>query len=175
MKKLLWLVFLWGGLISAGWAKEIKIGVLDLQKVVHSSKAGQEAMSKLQSKFEKLRKQLEGKRQEIEAYKAELEKKASLLSEEARLEKQRELQKMIREFRAQQEDAQFEMKEAEKKALQPIFKDLEKVIKKMAQEEGYDLILEKNMPGLYWVSPEMDITSQVVQRYDQYRASQAKK
>ena len=82
---------------------------------------------------------------------------------------------MIREFRAQQEDAQFEMREAEKKALQPIFKELEEVIKEMAQKEGYHLIIEKNMPGIYWTSPEVEITQQVIELYDRYRASKNEK
>ncbi len=111
---------------------------------------------------------------EMEAFQQEMQKKAPLLSEEARAEKQREYQKMVREFRAMQEDAQFEMKEAEKKALKPIFKDLEKVIRQMAQKEGYDLILEKNMPGVYWASPRVDITQKVIQLYNQYRQAQKK-
>ncbi len=156
------------------WAETPKIGVIDLQKVVRSSKAGQEAMQKLQAKFEALKKQLEAKQKEIEAFRAEMEKKAPLLSEEARAEKQREYQKMIREFRAQQEDAQFEMKEEEKKLLQPIFKELEKVVKELAEKEGYDLIIEKNMPGVYWVSPRVEITQKVVELYDRYRAGQKK-
>jgi len=175
MKKLLLFFIVLGLSFGTALAENLKIGVIDLQKVVRSSKAGQEAMAQLQAKFEKLKKQLEAKQKEIAAFKAELEKKAPLLSEEARAEKQREYQKMIREFRAQQEDAQFEMKEAEKKALQPIFKDLEKVIKEMAQKEGYDLIIEKNMPGVYWVSPEVEITQHVIELYDQYRASKAEK
>jgi len=176
MKK--WLLFLvvlvlvvLGLSFGTARAESLKIGVIDLQKVVRSSKAGQEAMKKLQVKFEKLQKQLEAKRKEIEAFKAEFEKKAPLLSEEARAEKQREYQKLVREFRAQQEDARFEMKEEQKKALKPIFNDLEKVIKDMAQKEGYDLIIEKNMPGVYWVSPKVDISQHVINLYDQYRAS----
>ncbi|OAQ20375.1 OmpH family outer membrane protein [Thermosulfurimonas dismutans] len=175
MKKLLLFFIIFSLSFGTALAENLKIGVIDLQKVVRSSKAGQEAMTQLQAKFEKLKKQLEAKQKEIAAFKAEFEKKAPLLSEEARAEKQREYQKMIREFRAQQEDAQYEMKEAEKKALQPIFKDLEKVIKEMAQKEGYDLIIEKNMPGVYWVSPGVEITQHVIELYDQYRSSKAEK
>ncbi|MBX6423864.1 OmpH family outer membrane protein [Thermosulfurimonas sp. F29] len=172
MKRFLIVVLAWTVLLAgAAFAEAPRIAVLDLQKVVRSSKAGQEAMQQLQAKFKKLQAKLEAKKKEIEAFQQELQKKAPLLSEEARAEKQREYQKMVREFRAMQEDAQFEMKEAEKKALKPIFQDLEKVIRDMARKEGYDLILEKNMPGVYWASPRVDITQHVIQLYDQYRAS----
>ncbi len=165
---LVWMFIWWGVALAEG----PRIAVIDLQKVVRSSQAGQEAMKKLQAKFETLQKKLEAKKKEIEAFRQEMQKKAPLLSEEARAEKQREYQKMVREFRAMQEDAQFEMKEEEKKALKPIFQDLEKVIKEMAEKEGYDLILEKNMPGVYWASPRVDITEHVIQLYDQYRSAQ---
>ncbi|RUM88742.1 MAG: hypothetical protein DSZ24_02855 [Thermodesulfatator sp.] len=169
------IMILWLVLGASAPAAELKIAVIDLQKVVRSSKAGQEAMKKLRARFEKWKAKLEAKQKEIQAFQEEMQKKAPLLSEEARAEKQREYQKMVREYRAMQEDAQFEMKEAEKKALQPIFKDLEKVLKELAQKEGYDLILEKNMPGVYWASPKIDISEHVVQLYNQYLSSKGAK
>jgi len=159
---------------SVGLAKEVKIAVIDLQQVVRKSEAGQQALAKLQAKFDSLKKQLEAKEEELRKFKEELEKKAPLLSPEAREEKEREYQKMLREYQAQREDAQYEMKQAEQKALQPIMKDLEQVVKKMAKEEGYDLLLEKRMPGIYWTSQAIDITDHIVELYNQYRKSRKK-
>jgi outer membrane protein len=166
------LVFLLTSLVQA---KEVKIAVIDLQQVVRKSEAGQEALKKLQAKFDALKKQLEAKEEELRRFKEDLEKKAPLLSPEARQEKEREYQKMLREYQAQREDAQYEMKQAEQKALQPIMHDLEKVVKEMAQKEGYDLLLEKRMPGLYWASPEIDLTEHVIELYNQYRRKQGQK
>ncbi|OAG27916.1 OmpH family outer membrane protein [Thermodesulfatator autotrophicus] len=159
---------------AVSWAGELKIGVVDIQTVVRSSQAGQEALKKLQAKFEILRAKLQKKEEEIRNFKAELEKKAPLLSPEARKEKEREYQKMLREYQAAREDAQFEMKQEEEKALKPIMQDLDKIIKDMAQKEGYDLILEKRMPGLYWAAKEIDITQHLIELYDKYWTSQKK-
>ncbi|NPB08982.1 MAG: OmpH family outer membrane protein [Thermodesulfobacteria bacterium] len=161
-------------LVSGAQAGEVKIAVLDLQQVVRKSEAGQAALAKLQQKFETLQKKLKAREDELRKFKEELEKKAPLLSPEARQEKEREYQKMLREYQAEREDAQFEMKQAEQKALQPIMKDLEKVVKDMAKREGYDLILEKRMPGIYWTSPAIDITDHVVELYNQYKKGQAR-
>ncbi len=175
MKKLsiFWILFL-GVLVSVASA-EVKVGVIDLQTVVRKSEAGQEALKQLQTKFEKLRKELQAKEEELRKFKEELEKKAPLLSPEARQEKEREYQKMLREYQAQREDAQFEMKQAEEKALKPIMKDLEKIVKEMAQKEGYDLILEKRMPGVYWTSERIEITDHVVELYNNYYRQKQKK
>ncbi len=171
MKKILVSMLIVLFLAPLAMAKELKIGVVDLQKVVRQSEAGKEALAKLQKKFETLRQQLQAKEQELKKFKDDLEKKAPLLSPEARQEKERQYQKMLREFQAQREDAQYEMRQAEQKALQPILKDLEQVVKQMAEKEGYDLILEKKMPGVYWTSPAIDLTDHIVELYNQYRKS----
>ncbi len=155
-------------------AKELKIGVVDLQQVVRSSEAGKEALTRLQKKFDTLRQQLQAKEEELKKFKEDIEKKAPLLSIEARQEKERLYQKMLREYQAQREDAQYEMRQAEQKALKPILKDLEQVVKKMAEKEKYDLIIEKNMPGVYWASPSIDLTDHIVELYNQYQKNKKK-
>ena len=174
MRKICLTLVLFFCLTSLATAKGLKIAVIDMQRVVRQSQAGQEALVKLQEKFDTLKQQLQAKEKEIKKFKQDLEKKAPLLSPEARQEKERQYQKMLREFKAQQEDAQYEMRQAEQNALQPILKDLQQVVKQMAEKEGYDLILEKKMPGVYWASPAIDITDHVVELYNQYRQQQKK-
>ncbi len=174
MKKILLSIITVFLLTNFVMAKELRIGVVDLQEVVRSSEAGKEALAKLQKKFDTLRQQLQAKEEELRKFKEELERKAPLLSIEARQEKERQYQKMLREYQAQREDAQYEMRQAEQKALQPILKDLEQVVKQMAEKEGYDIILEKKMPGIYWVSPSIDLTDHVVELYNQYQKTKKK-
>ncbi len=152
--------------LYAGKAPETKIGVIDMQKVVRHSKAGKQAMEKLNKKFAKLQKELRAKQDELKAFKDDLEKKAPLMSEEARTEKERQYQKMVRDFKSQSDDAQFEMRQAESKNMAPILKELEKIVTQMAKDEHYTIILEKNMPGLYYVAPEAELTEKVIKAYD---------
>jgi outer membrane protein len=63
------------------------------------------------------------------------------------------------------------MKEYEKKMLDPVFKELEKVIDKFVSTEKYDLILEKNQPGIYYASPEIDITQKIIKLFDEHYAT----
>ncbi len=168
------LLFFWG-ITPLAHAKTLKIAVIDMQAVVRQSQAGQQALVKLQQKFDTLKQKLQKKESEIKKLKQELEKKAPLLSPEARQEKERQYQKMLREYQAQREDAQFEMRQAEQEALKPILKDLRHVVKDMAKKEGYDLILEKNMPGVYWASPQLDLTKHVIELYNQYLQRQKEK
>lgn len=176
--KIFLVLILLTALAELGYAQSthsLKIGVLDIRKVVTSSKYGQEVMSQLQQKYNELSLKIQEKSKEIQALKEEIEKKGSLWSQEVREKKESEYQKMLRELKTMQEDAQFEMREYEKKLLDPVFKELEKVIDEFVKIEKYDLILEKNQPGIYHVSEELDLTAKIIDLFDKYYEKTKKK
>lgn len=145
-----------------------KIGVIDIKRVINASKYGQEVMEKLQKKYEELQAKLEAKNKELEALREEIEKKAQLWSQEVREKKQSDYQKKLRELKTLQEDAQFEMQEYERKLLDPVFKELEVVIKDYVEKEKFDLILEKNQPGIYYASPRIDLSPVIVDLFNKH-------
>ncbi len=146
----------------------VKIGMIDIKRVINTSKYGQEVMEKLQKKYEELQAKLEAKGKELEALKDEIEKKSQLWSADMREKKQSEYQKKLRELKTLQEDAQFEMQEYEKKLLDPIFKELEGIIKSYVEKEKYDLIMERGQPGIYYVSPKVDISPVIVDLFNRH-------
>ena len=151
---------------SVAYAQTKQIAVVNMQKVLRNSKAGKKAMAELNKKFDRLKKQLQAKQKELKAFKQDMEKKAPLMNEEARAEKERQYKKMLREFKDKSDDAQYEMRQAESKRMEPILKKLEKVVNKIGKEKGYVVIMEKNMPGIYYTAPDADITDYVIKTFD---------
>ncbi|PMP68813.1 MAG: hypothetical protein C0190_00885 [Thermodesulfobacterium geofontis] len=159
------------GLVKCAYAQNpnvLRIGVIDIKKVINTSKYGQEVMNQLQKKYDELSAKIQKKAEELQALKDEIEKKSSLWSQEVKEKKQSEYQKLLRELKSMQEDAQYEMKEYEKKMLDPVFKELEKVIDDFVNVEKYDLILEKNQPGIYYTSPNIDVTQKIIELFDKH-------
>ncbi len=154
---------------SASYARAEQFAVVDMQKVLRNSKAGKKAMAELNKKFERLKKQLQAKQKALKAFKQDMEKRAALMNEDARAEKERQYKKMLREFKDKSDDAQYEMRQAESKRMEPILKKLEKVVNKIGKDKGYTVIMEKNMPGLYYTAPSADITEQVIKTFDKSR------
>ncbi len=152
--------------IAGAAGQPVKIATINMQKVVRNSAAGKKAMKELNEKFEALQKKLKAKQEEIKAFKEDLEKKAPLMSEEARADKEREYKKMLRDFKDKSDDAQYEMRQAESKRMEPILKELEKLVNQIGRDGKYTIILEHNMPGLYYISPDIDITDMVIKKYD---------
>ncbi len=154
---------------SEVWAQsDLKIAVIDIKRVVNTSKYGQEVMEKLQKKYEELQAKIDAKAKELEALREEIEKKSALWTQEVREKKQNEFQRKLREFRVLQEDSQVEMQELEKKLLDPVFKELEGIIKEYVEKEKLDLVLEKNQPGIYYASFKIDISPKIVELFNAY-------
>lgn len=147
--------------------KGLKIAVINMQKVVRKSKAGQKASEALNKKFEALQGELKAKQDSIKAYKDGLDKKLPLMNEEARADAEREYRKMLKDFKQQSDDAQFDMRQAEAEIMEPVLKALEKIVTKIGESGGYAMIFEANMPGLYYFVPDADITDSVVKAYDE--------
>jgi outer membrane protein len=58
------------------------------------------------------------------------------------------------------------MKDTEVEAIKKVMQELEKIVAKMAEKEGYTLILEKRVLGLIYYNEAIDITDRVTEAYD---------
>ena len=140
-------------------AEGVSIAVLDMQKVVLSSDLGQKAKGEMEKKVSELEKTFKKDEDALAALQEEIEKKSSVWSEEKKQDKSIEFQKLRRDLRAKQDDAKVELKQLQEKQLAPIFKELEAVVKKFADDKGYAIIL----PGqaVLYAIDSVDITDEV--------------
>ena len=159
MKKLIFLVLV--SLIAFNaQAEETKIGYVDLQKVVTTSDQGREAMKTLSS-IEKVKKALiKEKVDTIRSLEADLAKQASILNPETKKEKQAELEKLVAEYQKMRRESEEELQKNEAELIQKIVLDVNKLLEKIAKQEGYTAILNK--PAVLYISNEFDLTGQVL-------------
>ncbi|MDW7973404.1 MAG: OmpH family outer membrane protein, partial [Thermodesulfovibrio sp.] len=76
---------------------ELKIGIVDLYRVLNESEEGKKSVNELQSMLEARQKTLEEKQKKIQSLREEFEKKRSVLSEEARKAKEEEIERLGRD------------------------------------------------------------------------------
>lgn len=147
----------------------LKVGVFDLQEAINKSKKGQQAKSKLASKFEKAQKDLKSQEAAIEKMQKDLEKQASVLSVEAKFEKEKALKRKVRDFQDKYADYTQGLKREEMEITQPIVKDLLELAHKYGKEQGFTLILEKQKAGVIYTPDAADITAEIIKLYDSGR------
>ncbi|MGW8193100.1 MAG: OmpH family outer membrane protein [Desulforhopalus sp.] len=153
-------------LATSSFAADLKIGVMDVQKIITSCAAGQKAKARFDKKMQELQTSFKSEEDALKEMQAEIKKKSSIWSEEKKAEKVREFQKSGRELQAKTEDARFEMKQLQDKELEPILKSLEKVVDKYGKDNGYTAIMDSRN-GVIFYDRKIDISDALVKKLNE--------
>ena len=154
------------GWIGPVWSAELKIGCVDIQRAVNECNAGKDAKKAITKEVEKFQRLIADKQKELQTMKESLEKQGPMLTPEARTTKERDYQNKLREFQRWGEDNQNEVNQKRAEMERNISIGLQKVIKKVGEEEGYTLVLEKNETIVLHVSKSIDLTDRVIKVFD---------
>ena len=144
----------------------LKIAVVDTDKAFQESIWGKKAMEALEKELASWQEKGEQLDREITALEEQLATQKGFFDDK---EKEQELRDNISSKRLQGqrlvEQGNAALAEKRQQLLDPISEDIRNFIKKLAINENYDLILEKQLFVLY-LNPELDITSQIVVMLD---------
>lgn len=122
---------------------EIKLGVVDLPRVVRESDAGQKAAAKLKALYEKYQSRITAKEKELEKLKKALVEKGGSLPPEKRVAREKDLQKKFKAYQEFAQNAQVDVAKKEKELIKPIMDDLEKLVNDYGRANGYAAIAVK--------------------------------
>jgi outer membrane protein len=150
---------------SLGNAQEkIKIGYIDIQKVISESQAGKRARDRFQAQVKKAEADILKERQDIERLKSDLEKKGPLLKDEERRNIEIDLQKRSVNLQRSMSDHQQELQVKNNEMMSDILKELEKIVNEVGRAEKFTLILERSQ--ILYSDQGIDITSKVIETYN---------
>lgn len=148
-------------------AKEkVKIGVVDLQRILMESTAGKKAKKELNDFYEQKKKELDKKQEELNKMKSELDKKFTVLDEKTKREKQMEFENKRLEFLQEAQESDKALKEKDAGLTQGIIKDVQDIVDEVADAEGYTFVFEKTEGGLLYYDKVNDITDTVLKKYE---------
>ncbi|OGQ99765.1 MAG: hypothetical protein A2511_14060 [Deltaproteobacteria bacterium RIFOXYD12_FULL_50_9] len=157
---------------------QIKIATINMKEILQKSMAGMAAQKVLESRVAELKAKFQPEEEALNALKSDIEKKSSVWTEEVKAEKEREYERRMREFGGKTEEAQYELKQLEKKVMEPLLKDINDVIEALGKEKGYVLIFDYTMSGLrsktglVYADMSTDISDLVRQRVDKLNTVQ---
>lgn len=154
------------GLAGPVWAAQagMRIGVVDVQQVLNQSQKGSAMKQKLDQERAARQRELDARQQEVMKLQAELDKQAPLLSEQAKRERSEGLQRGVRDVRRLAEDANRDFDKRVREAEVEITREIFGVIQEYGKDQGFTLILERST--LVYTAPAVDITPEVIKRYD---------
>lgn len=145
-----------------------KVGVINIQSAIVTTKDGQKAAADLQTKAAPKRKTIEGKQNEINGLKEQLQKGQNALSDQAKQELIRNIDAKTKSFNRDMEDAQAEWDGEQQKVLQDLGGKMMAVINKYAIDNGFTLIMDVSSPQtpVLFASPTIDVTKDIIDLYD---------
>jgi outer membrane protein len=167
MKKMLFVAVIL--MLAAGnaYADDIKVGVVDLMKVLNESDAGKKAKTELEAAIKAKQTVIDEKGKEIEKMKGDIEKQSSVLSAEAKKQKQDELEKMIREYQRTVSDSQNDVKKRESELTNGILREIRAIVEKMGKDDGYTMIIENAEGIILYSKKDLDLTDAVIKKYNE--------
>lgn len=154
--------------VSSTAMASVKIGVVDMQKAIQATKAGKKAQAKLKAEFEKRKKDLKKRENDLKKMSEDLTKKKLLLSDKVKIQKQQELQREMLKYRELVGKNQMEISRKERDLVAPIAKKLQKIIKQIAKDEKYTLVIQKSeqVQNILYTDKSVDLTDKVVKSFE---------
>lgn len=163
MKKMITLLAL---ALSFSAMAEVKIGVINIQKVITSISEGKSVMKTLEKSFKSKQKEIKKEEEAIKKLQADYQKQSSLLSDKAKANKEMEIRKKIAQLQQKTMDYQKNIQKQEKELKQPILEKLKPVIDDVSKNKKLDMTFEVSSSPVVYASSQVDITGDVIKAYD---------
>jgi outer membrane protein len=147
-------------------AQQVSIAVIDVQRVVTESDPGKEALQKLKLLQDKKIDEGRALQQNLTSLQDQMAKQRFTLSEERLADLNKQLEDGQIALQRFQDDAERELDEARRRELGGLEGRIIPVINQIGAERGFTLIFNKFQSGLVYADETVDITDDVIRRFN---------
>lgn len=155
-------------------ADSLRIGYVDMRQVLVASKAGKAHQAEMQRMIKEKQSELDKETQKLQAMKDSFEKEQMTLSDVQKKAKQKEFQDEMQKYQQEVGDAQNLVHQKDSEYTQKAVAKIRGIIAQIAQKDKLNLVFEKTELMVLYSDPGLDITQQVMQKYDASGAKQTK-
>jgi len=139
-------------------AQGTKIGFVSTERILRDSKPAKAAQAKIESEFKRRDDELQNMANNLRSQAQKFDKDAPVLSESERVKRQRQLADLDSDLQRKRREFQEDFNRRRNEEFSSIVEKADAAIKKIAEQQGYDLIIQDAVT----VSPRVDITDQVM-------------
>jgi outer membrane protein len=166
MKKLaITFLFITCLLITPALAKDLRIGVVDIEDIINKSPDYKRIESSMKQKSEELGRPLQRQEQELSQQLTEFQKQAQagIIKDDALKRKETEFQKKISDIQQSKDRAARTFQEHYQREMKPLMDKMNRAVEQVANEENLDIVFPKG--GIYLRNKSMDVTEKVRSRF----------
>jgi outer membrane protein len=156
------LTILLASLALAAGAAELKIGLVNTERVFREAAPAKRAQQQLERDFAKRNEELAKMEKQGRDLQTELERENVTISEAQRREKERQLADISRNFQRMQREIREDLNVRRNQELASVQERATRIINQIAEQEKFDLILQEAV----YASGKIDITDKVIKALD---------
>jgi outer membrane protein len=149
----------------------LDVGYVNLNRVLEAFEPYQEAMNDLEQFRSDIQEEIDQDRQSIGELRQQLQD-SQYLSQEQRRQKQQQLRQRMQSYQQSRRRSQQMMQRRERQLLSPVRDSVQEAVKITGEDLDYDVIHRfggRQPSTVMWVSPDVDITDQVIDRLDEVK------
>jgi outer membrane protein len=140
-------------------AAELKIGVVDAQRLTQESVPAQQASKQLEQEFAPRLEAMQARQQRLVGLQQQLERDAPVMSATDRRNAEQELARTSMEVERMQREYEEDLNTRRRQALAALFERAHRVVQQIAEAEKYDLVLQDAV----YRAPATDMTDRVLE------------
>ena len=157
-------------IVMPAFAAELKVGVVEPQKVLDGTKAGKKIKDSLQDYVKARQKVIDMEEDELKKMEEDLVKQGAVLSPDAKKDKEEKFRQKMVDYQRKVQQLNQEVQVKKKETLDEFNKSLEQVIRGIADKEKITLVVEKGDNGagalIIYSHPSLDLTERVIKELD---------
>lgn len=143
-----------------------KVAVIDVQRLLLESAPGKEAQAKVQKMVDAKQKENQEQQKDLQGLQQKLQTQGPSMSDDARDKLNDQYQQKAISYKRFQDDAQRQVQDLQQRELQELEKRVMPIISQIGKEQGYTLIFNKFNSGLVYAADTIDITEEVLHRFN---------
>jgi outer membrane protein len=141
-------------------AQDLKIGFVNIGRLINESPQATEAMESLQEEFAPRQREIIAMQNDFKEKQAQLERDREVMGAEERQNLDREIRKEERDLTRSQQEFTEDINLRRNESLGKLQRELLQQVQVFAGQENYDLVLSSD--GVLFASPVIDVTEQVL-------------
>ena len=145
---------------------QAKVSVINLQRAVLESAEIKKADADMQARYKPRTAAIEKLQKEIADIAQQLQTNAGKYTQQAEADLTAQGQKKQRDLQRLQEDLQADVDRERTEVLQKATLKMSDIVKKIAEEKGYDLVVDISTGTAVYFKPAMEITNDAIAAYD---------
>jgi Skp family chaperone for outer membrane proteins len=154
---------------EAKFPEGARIAFVNIQRIAAESVEGKASSARLEALRGKKANELNDKNKQVEALQAK--QKSSVMSDDARAQVQRDIDRLTVEIQRMTQDAQQELQDLQNELQLEFQRKVAPVIQQVATERSIQMLFSQGESGLVWADAGLDLTVEVVRRFDAVTAA----